>query len=185
MANTANVTAGKPAIGGAVSVAPTTATLPTDATTSLSGFANLGYVSDEGVTHSITRDSEDIKAWGGDTVLTLQTSFAETFQMKLIEAMNTDVMKVVFGDDNVSGALATGITTIVNSKELPAHAWVIDMIWNGALKRIVILNGKITEIGEVNYADNDAVGYDITITALPDTSGNCSYEYTKDSGASL
>lgn len=179
MSNVQNVTAGKPKVGGAISVADTTATLPTDATTALTGFESLGYISEDGLTQGITRDSEAIKAWGGDTVMTTQTDFAETFQFKLIEVLSATVRKVVFGDSNVTGDLTQGLVTLVNSKELPAKAYVIDMVLNDKLDRIVIPNGKITEIGDIVYSDGEPVGYEITVTALPDTNGNCSYEYTK------
>lgn len=180
MSNVNNVTAGKPKTGGAISIAATTATLPTDATTALGeAFAGLGYVSEDGLTQGITRDSEAIKAWGGDTVMTTQTDFAETFTFTLIEALSADVRKAVYGDSNVTGSLSDGLTTIVNSAELPAKAWVFDMNLNGAVSRIVVPNGKITEVGEITYADGEPVGYEVTVTALPDTSGNCSYEYTK------
>ena len=180
MASTANVTAGKPKIGGAASIAAIGTTLPTDATTALDpAFANLGYISEDGMTQAITRDSENIKAWGGDTVMVTQTDFGETFQFRLIEALSVDVRKAVYGDGNVSGTLAAGITTTVNSAELAAHAWVIDLVYNNAVSRIVIPNGKVTEIGDITYADAEPVGYEITVTALPDASGNCSYEYTK------
>lgn len=179
MATVTNVAAGKPKIGGAVSVAATSATLPTDATTALgTGFANLGYISEDGMTRAITRESDNIKAWGGDTVLAIQSEFGETFQFRLIESLNLDVKKVVFGDTNVTGALSTGITTTVNSKELAEHAWVIDMVTRGAVTRIVIPNGKVTEIGEITYSDSDVIGYDVTVTAFPDATGNTSYEYT-------
>ena len=178
MANTSNVAAGKPKVGGAVSVAPTGTTLPVDATTALAAaFVNLGYISEDGMTQAIARDSENIKAWGGDTVMTTQTDFSETFTFTLIEVLNTDVKKVIFGDDNVSGALATGITSAVNSKELSAKSFVVEMIQNSNLVRIVIPNGKVSELGEVSYTDGEAVGYEVTITALPDANGNCSYEY--------
>lgn len=179
MANVANVTAGKPKIGGAIFVAPIGSTLPTDATTALdAAFVGLGYVSEDGLTQSITRDSEAIKAWGGDTVMTTQTDFAETFSFKLIEALSVDVKKVIFGDSNVTGNLTNGITTITNSKELPAKVFVIEMVQNSAIVRKVIPNGKITELGDIVYSDGEAVGYEPTITALPDASGNASYEYT-------
>lgn len=180
MATTSNVTAGKPKIGGAVSVAAVGATLPTDAVTALAeAFANLGYISEDGMTQAITRDSENIKAWGGDTVMTTQTDFGETFQFSLIEAMSLDVRKAVYGDANVTGTLAAGMVTTVNSAELAEHSWVIDLVYNGAVSRIVIPNGKVTEIGDITYADGEPVGYELTITALPDANGNCSYEYTK------
>lgn len=179
MATVSNVTAGKPKIGGAIFVAPVGTALPTDATTALNeAFVGLGYVSEDGLTQAITRDSEAIKAWGGDTVLTTQTDFAETFTFKLIEALNVDVKKVIFGDTNVTGTLTTGITAITNSKELPAKSFVIEMVQNDALVRKVIPNAKITELGDIVYSDGEAVGYEPTITALPDATGNASYEYT-------
>lgn len=180
MASTTNVTAGKPKIGGAVSFAPIGTTLPTDATTALDpAFANLGYISEDGMTQEITRDSEAIKAWGGDTVMTTQTDFEETFTFTLIEALSVDVRKAVYGAGNVTGTLAAGIVTTVNSTELPASVWAIDMVYNGAISRIVIPNGKVSEIGEITYVDGEPVGYELTVTALPDDNGNCSYEYTK------
>ncbi len=182
MAQTAtNVAAAKPAVGGALSVAATTATLPTDATTALVGFTGLGYISEDGITESITRESEDIKAFGGDVVLSTQTEFSNTFQLTLIEVLNVDVLKEVFGSSNVSGALGTGITVNVNSAELTERAWVFDLIVRGAVERLVIPNGKITEVGETTYSDSDVIGYDITITAFPDTSGNTQYKYIKES----
>lgn len=181
MATTGNVTAGKPKVAGAISIGAPSLTLPTDATTALvDGFQNLGYCSEEGLTNTNERSSEDIKAWGGDIVLTIQDEKTDTFSTVLIEALNVAVLKAYFGDDNVTGTLTTGITITVNSKELEEKAWVIDMIMrNGALKRIVIPKGKVTTTEEVTYVDNEVVGYGITITCLPDASGNTHYEYIK------
>ena len=181
MANTVtNVSAGKPKVGGAINVADTSATLPTAVNTALTGFTALGYVSEDGLTNQNTIESEDIKAWGGDTVLVIQTEKTDTFGLTLIEVLNVDVLKIVFGDTNVSGTLADGITVNVNATELPEKAWVIDMVMrNGALKRIVIPRAKVSEIGEVSYTDNEAVGYELTLTALPDAAGNTHYEYIK------
>lgn len=179
MSETSNVTAAKPKVGGGIYSAPLGTALPTDATTALNtAFKNLGYVSEDGVTNSDERSTDDIKAWGGDTVNTVQTEKKDTFKYTLIEALNIDVLKEVYGDSNVSGTLATGITIKSNSKELEAHSIVIEtVLTDNALKRIVLPNAKVTEVGEITYGDSDNVGYETTVTCYPDSDGNTHYEY--------
>lgn len=180
MSNTSNVTAGKPKIGGAIYRAPLGTTLPTDATTALDEekWLGIGYCSDDGLTNSNTRSSNAIKAWGGDEVLNIQSEKVDNFQTTWIETLNVNTLKAVHGDDNVSGTLTEGITVKVNSKELDAAAYVIDMLLrDNAIKRVVIPNGKITEVGDVVYSDDDVVGYPVTISCMPDDSSNTHYEY--------
>ena len=179
MSTVSNVTAGKPKIGGAVSVGATSLTLPTAADTSLAaGFTNLGYISEDGAKNTNSPSSSNIKAWGGDTILTTQEEKTDTWKFKLIEVLNVNVLSYVYGANNVSGTLATGITVKANSDEAVEQAIVIDMILrDAAIKRVVIPNGKITEMAEISYRDNEAIGYEVTVMALPDSSGNTHYEY--------
>lgn len=176
-----NVSAGKPKIGGAVSIAPLGTALPTDATTALaSGYQSLGYVSEDGVTNSNSPDSDTLKAWGGDVVLTFLNSKEDTFTLTFIEALNTNVLKLVYGDGNVTGDLTNGISITANSEEVDEVVMVIDMILrNGVLKRIVIPDAKMSELGDIVYADEEAIGYETTMQAMPDSAGNTHYEYIK------
>ena len=182
MANVAsNVSAGKPKTTGAIWVAPKGSTLPTDTATTLDvAFKCLGYCSDDGLTNSTDLESETIKAWGGDTVLTIQTSKEDRFGFTLIEVLNEDVLKFVYGSTNVSGALSTGLTITANNADVEEVAIVIDMIMrDNSAKRIVIPDCKISEFGDVVYSDSEAVGYETTVTCMPDSSGNTHYEYIK------
>ena len=182
MANTAsNVSAGKPAIGGAIYQAPTTATLPTDTTSTLTGFVGLGYISDSGLTNTNNFSGNTaVKAWGGDTVLSISGDKVDQFKFTLIEVLNVDVLKTVFGASNVTGDLSQGITIKVNSQELDENAYVIDMIMrDDTAKRVVIPRAKVITVGDVVYSDGEAVGYDVTIDCYPDSDGNTHYEYIK------
>ena len=178
------VSTGKPKKGGAVNLAPSGTTPPTNATSPLEkAFAGLGFCSDAGLTNNGSRTSENVKAWGGTIVLTPQTEKQDTFGLTFIESLNVDVLKAVFGPDNVSGNLEEGIVIQANEQELPYGVWVVDMVMtDGVAKRVVVPNGKITSIDEIAYTDSGAVGYPVTITGFPDEAGNTHYEYIIKTG---
>lgn len=188
MANVAsNVSAGKPKSTGAIWAAPKGTTLPTSTSDSLdAAFGCLGYVSDAGVVNSTSIESNKIKAWGGDTVLVIFSSKEDAFKFTLIEVKNEDVLKFVYGADNVTGTLETGFTVTANNSQPDEVSLVIDMIMSdNTAKRVVIPTASISEIGDITYSDEDAIGYETTVDCIPDTDGNTHYEYVKKTSVSV
>ena len=184
--NKENVSFGKPKVAGAIyrALCGDGVTIPTDATTELdTDLKLLGYISDDGVTHTMANSEDGIKAWGGDTVLIPDSDRTDDFQFTLLEIMNEEVLKAVYVDANVSVTAATSsapksIAVASNSAVQPDCVWVIDMLMQGNNpKRIVIPRGAITEIGDVTYKDDEAVGYQVTVRGKADTNGNTHYEY--------
>lgn len=180
--NASNVTVGKPKVIGGIYRAPKGTTLPTDAVSDLgTAFVSLGYIAEGGVQNNFSQSTENYRAWGGDIVLTYGTDSTDTFAFGMIETVgNLEVQKVWFGNDNVSGTLETGITARANAQELDDSVYVIELNLRGnVLRRIVIPNGKLTERGEVTYADEEVVSYPATITAQAGNDGDTHKEYTQ------
>ena len=179
MSQTANnVTAAKPSVGGAVYVAPTGTALPTSATAELAAaYKSLGYISEDGITNSNSPSTDFIKAFGGDKVLPITEEREDTFQFKLLEMFNSEVLTQVYGSANVTTS-DTEIATKANNSELSAYVYVIDLIMrDDRAKRIVIPVGYVSSVDDITYSDSDAVGYGITVTAQADSEGNTHYEY--------
>lgn len=181
-ADATKVTVGKPKVAGAIYRAPLGTALPVDVETELpEAYKTLGYISEDGVTNSQARTSSEIKAWGGAIIMTTQTDKTDTFHFIAVEALNEEVQKMTFGSNNVSTD-ASGMTTVrANANELEAAVYVIELALNGAYRRIVIPNAKVSATGDIVYKDSDVVGYDTTLTALPYASydGDTHREFTQ------
>lgn len=168
-----NVSFGKPRATGALFVAPAGTSLPTNAADELdAAFENLGYVSDEGLVNNIETDVEDVFAWGGDNVLSGQTTFMEMFTFNLIET-NVEVAKLYYGEDNVE-VDGEDITIRVNSQTLPEIVFVAELVMTGGrVKRIVVERARIADrTAEITYVDGEPVAYPINIKAFPSVTDN-------------
>lgn len=185
MATASNVLAGKPLIGGGIFVAPKGSTRPTDATTALdANYKGTGYVSEDGVTETVDRSTDKIRAWGGDTVKVVQSEYGVQYEFTFIETLNSDVLKTVYGTSNVTTTAATPTKGTLhkvklNSGTLPEQQFVIDMKDGDAVVRIDFI-GQISEVGDVTYSDEDVIGYPVTVVAIPDANGDSAIKYLND-----
>lgn len=182
---TKNVTPGKPKVTGAIFRAPAGTPVPTDATSVLdTTFVELGYVNDQGVRNANTAEKTKVYAWGGSAVMDSTTQKPDDWIFTLIEALNPNVLKTVYGDKNVIVSEdGKQISVMATAEDLEEFILVIDMaLSNSTLKRIVIPKGVLSNVAEIAYVDNQPIGYNITVSAYYDASGKSHYEYIQKSG---
>lgn len=169
MANTAaNVRVG---VTGGVYFAPIATALPTDSDTALAGgYIDVGYISDDGVTQSIGTDITDVTAWqNGDVVRKVQTSHDLTYAFTMIETSEAS-MEAYYGN------YTTG-TVEITGDVLARQRMVLEVLDGDDHIRVVLPDAQVTERGDVVYQNGEAVGYPVTVTAYPDSSGVKAYKY--------
>ena len=150
------------AVDGVVASAPTATTAPTDAVTALpTGFIDLGYVSEDGVTEANSQTVEKIKAWQKSAVVRSTVTEGETtYKLALIQT-NADTLAEYYG-----AAVATDGSIVVDpTREHPHRSYIIDVIDGDELIRTYIPDGQVTEVGDQVYQAGAPIGYEVTITA--------------------
>lgn len=156
------------AVTGAVLVGALAATAPTGTGGATTGFTDLGYVGEDGVTETRDRSTDDIKAWqNGDTVRTLITDSSLRYNFQLIETTEATV-EAAYGTTVTTGA-TEGNYVIVPSNTGGRKSWIIDVVDGAELKRIYVPQGEVTEVGDTVYANGEAIGYEVTLSTYPDS----------------
>lgn len=151
-------------VSGAVYVAPTETTGPTDTSTALdNAFTDLGYVSSDGITETIDRTTNQIRAWqNGSLVREVTSEGTYSVELTFIETSEA-VLELYYGSSITDGAL-DGDPTASGGRQ----SFVIDVVDGDIVERIYIPAGEITSVGERNIATGEAIGYQVTITAYAD-----------------
>lgn len=168
MTTASNVAVG---VTGSVYGAPTGSTLATDSTTALdAAFVELGYITDAGIRENQNSATNQIKAWqNGDIVREIQTEHNLTYALDFLES-SAEVLEAFYGNET------TGTVEITGAQGT-RQAWTFNIVDGTTTIRLVIPDGQITDRGEVQYVNGNAIVYPITITCYPDTSGVKAYRY--------
>ena len=181
------VVAGRPLATGGVWGGPLGSAIPADEVVALNAAIKAyGYIGEDGLTETVGRSTEKVKAWGGDTVKVLQTDFSVTYSFTFLESANAEVLKAVFGAANVTVTPATSTTGTKiavkrNSEPLPHQVFVFEIKDGNARNRIVVPDGQITEIGDITYNDGGVISYEVTVEAFYNEAiGGQSVSYTDD-----
>lgn len=178
-ASTVSVAKGKTARGvafwGALG-----STLPTDATTALdAALKTLGYVGSDGITNKIDIKTTDVTEMGGQTILSVLSTRAETLEIPMLET-SVDTLSVTYGSQNVVKDPETGLITVKHRADGQPPIVIVSeiLLTGGLIKRQVVGNATINSIGDIQYHAGDAVLYDVTLSCNAfDDDGDTMLEY--------
>ena len=173
------------ATGGILS-APLSTTRPTDAVTALpAGFVKKGYVGEDGVTKTIDKTDEKIRAWGGSTVKIVRQEHSVSYTWTFLESGNAEVLKTLVGEDNVTITPATvehgaQIEVRETGEMVPPASWVMEMKDGATAIREYVPEGQLAYSGDVQFVHSNVISYTVTLEAFPDANGVKSYSWLDD-----
>lgn len=166
--DTRNVSSGKGLAGGYFFVAPKGAKIPTDIKTALAPeFANIGFVSEDGIAFATETDTDDIVDMNGDVMDTAKTSHTETMTATFAE-VKKDTMGLVYGSGNVTDE--NGIMTVhVKADDAEELVGVLELVLkNGRRWRRVVHSMKVKEMGDLTVASSELMGREVTFSVMRD-----------------
>ncbi|MFG3036857.1 phage tail protein [Streptomyces sp. NPDC048330] len=161
-------------------MAPPKATLPTDSESTWNAtFTDIGWISDDGITESNSADSSEIKGWqGGQTVRKVISSSEMTFSFTAIETSKT-VLELYHKGSKVVTTSGKSVLA-VKAPGPDRRTFGFDVIDGDSHIRIVIPDGEVTETGDITYKGDEAIAYELTITAYPGSDGTVALKYSND-----
>lgn len=165
--NAAHVTV---AIDGMIRVAPTTTPAPTGTAGALTGWDDLGFLSEDSFTIKLDSKAEDIKAWqNGAVVRKIISESGAMIEFEMIEH-TAKTLEVYFGTapitagSEVSVPIKPGITG-------GQRSLIVDVVDGKNLERYYFHHVELTERKEIKGGAKNPLGLGVTMTAYPDSQG--------------
>jgi hypothetical protein len=154
------------AVTGAVMSAPLATTAPTGTGGTTTGFVDLGYVNEDGVTITFPEggDSTPIKAWqNGATVRTIRAASEDNPEITftLLET-KLEVIESALGV-SVTQAVSEGHFEFDTTDVRVGESWIIDVVDGAELVRVYVPKGTPTGGLELVFKNDEPIGYNVTL----------------------
>lgn len=165
--------------GWAVDLGASTPAAPTNLDAPVSPWLPLGAISDDGLTYGFDEDNEEFTPWGlAAPFRTEVTKSIRTFGLTAWET-NRGIVKslqyrlpVATFDPDVDGFYSFA----ENASPTPdRRAFLFHIYDGGTMEAYFVPQGEVTDRSDVKFAQKELAGYEWTVTAYPDESGNTVY----------
>lgn len=172
--NKGNVLVGAPnvAVGGGFfigDVIDSEDVFPKDASTKLDASFNAapgGYMSEDGLVKTTDRSIEKIKDWNGDIIKVVTSDHSVTLKFTCMESANADVLKMVYGKDNVT-VNGNSVSITETSQDLP-HVSLDFLMVGGDEKKIRVFSpdAQVTSVGDISFVRAGVISYEVEVEAF-------------------
>jgi hypothetical protein len=159
------------AVTGAVSKGLTSATAPTGTASSISAFADVGGINEDGVTLSLpdNGDSTPIRIWqNGQTVRSLRTTSDDLPSISFVMVETSVATIETYFGVTVTQSATEGTFAYKVTQRAPA-SYVLDVVDGAELIRSYWPRGIVASVNEIKLANTDAIAYGVTIEGELDT----------------
>ncbi|MDX3712731.1 hypothetical protein PV733_28090 [Streptomyces europaeiscabiei] len=165
-------------VQGTFYVAPVGTTAPTDPYSPWgTGWNDLGYVAEDGLTESLNENRQEFKAWGYNSAVRTQvTDRQTTFKVTFMQTSYL-TLALYYGVDAADmTSSGTGSTQFLafeepQSNEPMYYAIGMDVIDNDKPKRIIVARAEVTTKGDLPHKSDSVQNYDLTFSSLTAPSG--------------
>lgn len=185
MADNRNLLAGVSAAGadglGLVWMAATGSTAPTDSTTALAAaWKNMGGITEAGISIKQSVSTTKKKFYGSTaTQRTLVTDQDTTIDLEFSET-NARTQEVFWRKalNSITPTAVTGaFSTTGGSFTRQLYGAVFDIVDGVNHVRFYCPQVEVTGQGDIKVANSETIGWAVTLSAYPDTSGNYIYPF--------
>lgn len=166
-----NVNLGTGRASGYFYHAPKNTALPASPLADLAeAWTEVGYIAEDGITWSTGRSSEPLKDWANKIRRQLQAEPTGTVAVPIISTTG-EVLKVIFGEDNVTEAAASqahgaqvsvAVSEGVVSEE---EAFLFIMKDGDDAMMLGTTAGFITALDDISFAPGSAITWNATVSA--------------------
>lgn len=151
---------------GAIWYAPAGATMPTDSTSALTGFTNLGFLSD-GFEVANDLKTKEVTVWQtAEVVKLINQSMSRKINFEAVET-NTNTLALAWGGATVTpGAGDAYSITIPDAQKTVEFSLILDLTDGDTNARFVFSRVALSSLPKVKYGRQDEIKYGFEIQAL-------------------
>lgn len=156
---------------GHVYVAPEATALPTLIATPSGSYKELGYTTDDGVTYSRSRQTDDLAVWQSyDPVRTITTGATTEISFTLRQFNPDNVIAAFGGGTFTSGTSGSaGVLVLPAPSDVAVKVLIVDAIDGTHTVRWVFERVQVGGDIEINMQSGDAMNLPITFRGLAST----------------